>query len=288
MISPSETPQLSALLSQRTTNDTLFPLLHLERLCKGQASQRPANLESLLNALSLITPLLNSLSSVVFFVKDLQARYLLVNLTLARRCGFKSITPLLGRTSAEVFPHKLGNRYLAQDQRVLHQGITIRDQLELHFYHDRKTGWCLTQKLPLYDRREEMIGMVGISHDLQQASANHPAYSKLACVDDYIRQHFERTILLEELTQLSGFSVAQLERYCKRIFHLTPRQMIQKVRLERATELLATSLPITDIALMCGYTDHSAFSRQFKMLTGIPPKAYRAQFTSPEDPKGEP
>ena len=35
--------------------------------------------------------------------------------------------------------------------------------------------------------------------------------------------------------------------------------MISKIRLQVATELLATDLPITQIGLRCGYTDHSAF-----------------------------
>ena len=45
----------------------------------------------------------------------------------------------------------------------------------------------------------------------------------------------------------AGMSVAQLERYCKRVFHLTPRQMIHKVRLEHAdrksTRLNSVTLP---------------------------------------------
>ncbi|MNF97030.1 HTH-type transcriptional regulator ChbR [compost metagenome] len=70
--------------------------------------------------------------------------------------------------------------------------------------------------------------------------------------------------------------MAQLERHCKRIFQLTPRQMIHKARLEEASRLLQDlDLPITDIALRCGYTDHSAFSRQFRALTGLSPSQYR-------------
>ena len=51
--------------------------------------------------------------------------------------------------------------------------------------------------------------------------------------------------------------------------------MIHKVRLEKATELLAGDTPITDIALRCGYTDHSAFGRQFKTMTGSTPRDFR-------------
>ncbi|MNR40249.1 HTH-type transcriptional regulator ChbR [compost metagenome] len=51
--------------------------------------------------------------------------------------------------------------------------------------------------------------------------------------------------------------------------------MIQKVRLEHAHRLLHSDMPITDVALLCGYTDHSAFTRQFKALTGFTPRQYR-------------
>ncbi len=78
------------------------------------------------------------------FIKDARARYLLANLTLARRCGFKSVSSLLGKTSADVFPSALGQGYTEQDLRVL-RGVTLRDQLEMHLYNGRERGWCLTQ-----------------------------------------------------------------------------------------------------------------------------------------------
>jgi AraC-like DNA-binding protein len=51
--------------------------------------------------------------------------------------------------------------------------------------------------------------------------------------------------------------------------------MIHKARLGAASQLLAGDLPITEVALCCGYTDHSAFSRQFRALTGLSPSQYR-------------
>lgn len=275
LTSSVQAPPLTPRIAEQQPQEC-FAVEHLTQFCDGLVQQRPHSLHSVLNSLALIAPLLNAIPNVVFFIKDAQARYLLANLTLAKRCGFKTVTPLLGKTSADVFPTQLGSGYTEQDLRVLHQGVQIQDQLEMHLYCGRETGWCLTQKLALYDQQGKIIGMAGISHDLQEAKANHPAYQRLAALDVYIRQHYGRPIAMEELRALTGLSVAQIERYCKRIFHLTPRQMIHKVRLEKATELLAGDMPITEIALQCGYTDHSAFSRQFKAMTGATPRDFRA------------
>lgn len=235
----------------------------------------PRDLPELLGSLQLIAPLLDAMPGVVFFIKDTAARYVLINQTLAQRCGAKDGRELLGKTAEQVFPSRFGPHYTEQDRRVLSDGSQLSDQLELHLYPGREPGWCLTHKLALHNAQGSIIGMAGISYDLLAPQSNHPAYQKLAAVDGHIREHYAQHIALSDLTALTGFSVAQLERHCKRIFQLTPRQMIHKARLGAASQLLPGDLPITEIALRCGYTDHSAFSRQFKALTGLSPTQYR-------------
>ena len=244
----------------------------------------PCDLDELLGSLQLIAPLLDAMPGVVFFIKDGQARYVLVNQTLVQRCALKERQALLGKTAEQVFPARFGPRYTEQDRRVLDGGPPLRDQLELHLYPGREPGWCLTHKLALRDRQGAIIGMAGISYDLQAPQASHPAYQKLAAVDAHIRQHYAQPITVKDLAAIAGLSIAQLERLCKRIFQLTPRQMIQQARLGAASRLLQDERPITEIALRCGYTDHSAFSRQFKTLTGLSPSQYRdSQRRDPPD-----
>lgn len=235
----------------------------------------PHNLAQLLASLEPLAPLFDAIPGVAFFLKDTQTRYVMVNQTLAQRCGFKHKGEIVGRTAEEVFPVSFGPLYTEQDRRVLAEGKPLNDQLELHLYYGNQPVWCLTQKLALRDQQGEIIGLAGISRDLQMPQHTHPAYQKLAIVDAYIREHFARPISLAELTAIAGLSVAQLERHCKRIFQLTPRQMIHKARLGEASRLLLQDLSITEIALRCGYTDHSAFSRQFRALTGFSPSQYR-------------
>ena len=237
--------------------------------------QLSSNLEYFLNDMKSIESLLDALSSAVFFIKDTEAHYLFVNQTLCIRCGLKDKKMVIGKTSEQIFPSSLGQIYTSQDLQVIRKGKRLSGQLELHLYDKNQSGWCLTYKQPLYDASGCIVGIAGISHDLNVPEHTHPAFYKMVQVEEYIQNNYSNTITLADLTQIVGVSVAQLERYCKKIYHLTPRQMISKVRLQVAIELLATDLAITDIGLHCGYTDHSAFCRQFKIHTGLSPSQYR-------------
>nr|WP_255517220.1 AraC family transcriptional regulator [Herbaspirillum sp. SJZ099] len=234
----------------------------------------------MLAVIVILAPVLDVIPNAAIFIKDTQARYVLANSALVQRCGVKEFAPLLGKTSADVFPAHFGPGYTAQDRRVLEEGFVYEGQLELHLYGTHEPGWCLTYKRPIFNKYADIIGLVGISVDIQSTNNVHPAYQRLATVEEHIRTHFGRRISMSELTRIAGLSVAQLERYYKRVFHLTPRQMIQKVRLENAHRLLHTDAPITEVALQCGYTDHSAFTRQFKTSTGFTPRQYRSMLNT--------
>ncbi|MCY1313870.1 Virulence regulon transcriptional activator VirF [compost metagenome] len=67
-----------------------------------------------------------------------------------------------------------------------------------------------------------------------------------------------------------------LQRLTREVFQLSPKQILMKARIEKACELLeSTSNSITDIATECGYSDHSAFSRQFRAALHCTPQQYR-------------
>ena len=221
-------------------------------------------------------PLFDALPDVVFFVKDAQGRYVVVNQTLVQRCGMKHKAALLGRTSAEVFAHPFGQTYLAQDLAVLAGGAEIDDQLELHLYPNRAPGWCLTRKQALRDAGGAIVGLSGISRDLAMADQKNPAYRKVAAAVHLIHDRYDQPLPLAELARVANMSESQIERYFLRIFHLTPRQLIIKTRVDAASRMLAGAASVADIAQACGYADHSAFTRQFKATVGLTPSQYRA------------
>lgn len=217
--------------------------------------------------------LFNALPDVVFFVKDRSGRYTHVNLTLLRRLGMKRREEVVGRHVTEVFPRTLGVSYASQDRRVL-AGEAVENQLEVHILPNRAPGWCLTCKYPVR-RRGEVAGVIGISRDLRQPDGRHPTYPRLIRVLEYMQAHYAETVRVRTLAELAELSVAQLERHFRHVFQLTPQQVLTKLRIESAMRLLQDEGSIADIGLACGFTDQSAFARQFKATVGMTPRDFR-------------
>jgi PAS domain-containing protein len=132
--------------------------------------------------------LFDRLPDLVYFVKNERAEYVIVNQTLAERCGRRRKEELLGLRADEVFPPPLGESYRGQDLGVLSGGATILDQLELHLYPTGRRGWCLTTKLPLRDREQRVIGLVGISKDLQAPDEQGDDFSAVAVALDHLQK----------------------------------------------------------------------------------------------------
>jgi AraC-like DNA-binding protein len=218
--------------------------------------------------------LFDALPNVVFFVKDQLGRYTHANLTLVSRLGMKHRSEVVGRTANELFPAGLGGVYSAQDRRVL-DGELIEDHLEVHIFPNRKPGWCLTCKRPV--RVGNCIqGLVGISRDLKSPDGRHPTYDRLRRVCTHLQQHYGNAVSMQTLADLAGLSVAQLERHFNRVFLLTPRQALNKLRIEAAMRLLRGDGSVASIGAACGFTDQSAFTRRFRSTVGMAPRAYRA------------
>jgi AraC-like DNA-binding protein len=214
---------------------------------------------------------------LVFFIKNRQGEYVVVNQTLVERCGKREKAELIGHRVDELFPGPLASGYRAQDEAVFRNGTAIRNQLELHFFASGEPGWCLTNNLPLRDRAGAVVGLVGISKDLPAANERSRDYARIARVVRHIQANFAAQLRVRQLAKLAGLSHYQLEQRMRAIFQITAGQFIQKVRLENAMRWLqATETPIAQIALDCGYSDQSAFARQFRRTTGLPPSDFRA------------
>jgi AraC-like DNA-binding protein len=220
--------------------------------------------------------LFDCLPDVVFFIKNSHGEYVVVNQTLVKRCGCRDKQELIGRRADEMFPPPFGLSYRAQDERVLRSGDAIVNQLELHFHALGGRGWCLTDKLPLYGRNGRVIGLVGVSKDLVPANERSEDYARVARAVQQIQTRYSEPLRVKELAAGAGLSEYQFEQRIRKIFQLTAGQLIQKTRMEVAVRRLRdTNDAIAAVALDCGYSDQSAFTRQFRQTAGLSPSEYR-------------
>ncbi len=233
--------------------------------------------------LATLEAVFDAVPDVVFFVKDSDARYAVVNQTLVKRVGANSKQALLGRRAEEVFPGPLGRSYTAQDFQVLRTGRPVLDRLELHLYPGNAAGWCLSSKFPTSDRG----GVVGVSRDLRRPNDRHPEFARLAAAVADLEAAFAGDVRISAIARRRRLSVDAFERLAKEVFGVSPRDLLVRRRIETATRLLQdTSDGIADIAVACGYADHSAFSRQFEATVGVTPSQHRAGLeASPSAPR---
>jgi PAS domain S-box-containing protein len=245
----------------------------------------PAKLRTIPNGLDLLLPglvatsrLFDHVPDTAFFVKDRSGRYVAVNPSLAERCGVRTPDELLGRHVTEIFPRELAERYAAQDEAVMKSGQPIVDRLELHWYPRRRAGWCLTTKLPLRDAAGRACGLIGLSRDLRGAGGVDQIPAGLGSALEWLEKNFGERVSPADLAKRAGLSSTRLARLTKRIFRLTPSQLIAQCRLAAAARLLTeTRHSVADVALRCGFYDHSAFTRAFRAATGLSPREYRAK-----------
>ncbi len=213
---------------------------------------------------------------IVFFLKDTQGRYTAVNDALARRLGFSQKSGLLGKTVSEVFPQPLAASFAKQDQRILQGGAAINGQLELHLYANRQPGWCLTWKIALTDQQGRIIGLAGLSRDIQQPIGTDVQADAVSRVIEHIGVNLDSPLHLEELAAMASLSVFQLDQRIRALFGISAGQYVIRARIEWAcTRLQNTKAAISEIALGCGYADQASFTRQFRRSVGLTPSAYR-------------
>jgi AraC family transcriptional regulator len=98
-------------------------------------------------------------------------------------------------------------------------------------------------------------------------------------VSGYLERHLSETISLATLARLTRLSEQHFCRAFKKSFGLPPHQYHVQRRIERAKLLLADrENTVTDIALMLGYSQTSAFSVAFRKITGRSPREFRRDF----------
>lgn len=236
----------------------------------------PDLLDCIVQTPHLMEQIFDSLPDVLFYIKDVEGRYLWVNNALVARSGLQERERVIGRTSDQLFPVP-GAGTLSQDLLVIRSKLPTREHLRLYRTASGDRFWCLSSKFPLMNAAKEVVGLIGISRDLPRPNERHRNYHRLEKFLEYIDRRLEHNVLISEAAKHASFSDDTLARLVLEVFQMTPKQLLMKKRIDRACRLLEdTNDPITLVSGACGYADQSAFARQFKVATHMTPARYRS------------
>ena len=101
---------------------------------------------------------------------------------------------------------------------------------------------------------------------------------------EYIRQNAYETINVEDVLEKTNLSRRTLENRFREAIGRSPYQEIQRLRIERAKQLLReTALPVTKVASMVGFSNPHHFCIIFRRKTSQTPTAFRRRHLNVED-----
>ena len=97
-----------------------------------------------------------------------------------------------------------------------------------------------------------------------------------AAAKAHIDANLAARITLAELSEVVRLNTSQFSRAFKRSFEVAPYAFVLRRRMEYAQRLmLTTESPLSQIALECGLSDQSHFSRVFQRTMGASPNEWR-------------
>jgi len=92
----------------------------------------------------------------------------------------------------------------------------------------------------------------------------------------FMNSNLERPILLGEMASVARLSPSHLSHLFKTQTGLSPGEYLRRLRMEKASHLLATTLlSIKEIMAMVGYNNRSNFLRHFRRYFDLAPSEYR-------------
>lgn len=93
---------------------------------------------------------------------------------------------------------------------------------------------------------------------------------------DYVEENYMEDVTLDSLAAYAGFSRYTLSRMFRQHTGSTFTQYLNKRRVNMAADLLSgTKVPVTQVALQCGFNSIATFNRVFREVRGCTPTQYR-------------
>lgn len=140
---------------------------------------------------------------------------------------------------------------------------------------DEYTNQPMGYQTMLTSLLSQMFTHLSRLYDFQKDSPESDVFS-IANSVAHMENHFREELSIEVLSEMAGMSSRHFRRVFQNIYQTSPLKYIIILRIQAAMRLLSTTdLPVTEVAMRCGFSDGNYFSNKFKQSTGRSPMDYR-------------
>jgi len=193
-----------------------------------------------------------------------------------RECALQWLQELLSELLSKTNPALIKTRLLQLLLLLSRQAIESGADPEEVGKQDFTYAQELQSKENLNELRKWVVAKVEQLIRLIQESRSQRQENIMKKVINYIHQHYNRDLTLEEVAEAVHFSPCYLSRIFKQMQKVNFIDYLTRVRLEKAKMLLKSSnYSISSISRKVGYQDPKYFSTLFKKHVGCTPSEYR-------------
>jgi diguanylate cyclase (GGDEF)-like protein/PAS domain S-box-containing protein len=143
---------------------------------------------------------MESTADSIYF-KDRDCRLLRVSRKMAQDLGFADPSELIGKTDVDLFGEAFGRATRQDDLRIMGTNRPIVGEIEGRQMGNGRTNWTLTTKLPLHDESGNVIGLVGITREINEMRQTEAALQHLV-THDTLTDLPNRFLMVDRLNQL--------------------------------------------------------------------------------------
>ena len=135
------------------------------------------------------------------YVKDREARLLRVSLSMVHNLSLADRGELVGKTDIDLFGADFGHRTYIEDLRVMESDEPIAGLIESRQLDDGALNWTLTTKLPVHDEAGGVIGLLGITREINELKQAEMSLQYLA-THDSLTALPNRFLMMDRLNQV--------------------------------------------------------------------------------------
>lgn len=113
----------------------------------------------------LLNALMENVADSIYF-KDRACRLLRVSRKMVRDLGYEDEAAIIGKTDKELFGEDFGQKTMIDDLGVMESGNPIIGLVESRPLADGRMNWTSTTKFPLSDPDGKVVGLIGITREI--------------------------------------------------------------------------------------------------------------------------